>query len=63
MEEAQAAKEKLEERDKKRVGEDFYRFQLREKRKEGERELKRKFEEDKKRLEKKRAKRGKIRPE
>ena len=63
LEEAQAAKEKLEERDKKRVGEDFYRFQLREKRKDGERELKRKFEEDKKRLEKMRAKRGKIRPE
>jgi len=63
LEEAQAAKEKLEERDKRRVGEDLYRFQPREKRKDGERELKRKFQEDKKRLGMMRAKRGKIRPE
>jgi ribosomal RNA-processing protein 7 len=50
---AEAAKQREEEKRKKR-GEltDFYRFQGRERRKERERELRRQFEEDKKKVEK-----------
>jgi ribosomal RNA-processing protein 7 len=54
----------LEERKKAgRVGEDFYRFQTREKRKEAEGELKRKFEMDRRRVAEMRERRGRIRPE
>ncbi|OJD14435.1 hypothetical protein AJ78_05203 [Emergomyces pasteurianus Ep9510] len=42
--------------------EDFYRFQLREKRKEKQTELLRKFEEDKRKVEEMRRRRGKVKP-
>lgn len=63
MEEAQAAAERLKEREKKRVGGDFYRFQTREGRKLKERELRDQFEVDRKRVQEMRERRGKIRPE
>jgi ribosomal RNA-processing protein 7 len=63
LEEAQAAAERLKEREKKRIGGDFYRFQTREGRKLKERELKDKYEEDKKKIQSMRERRGKIRPE
>jgi ribosomal RNA-processing protein 7 len=63
LEEVQAAAERLEEREKRRTGGDFYRFQSRDERKKRENELKRKFEEDRKRVEEIRQRRGKIRPE
>ncbi|KAB2575637.1 putative meiotic recombination protein dmc1 protein [Lasiodiplodia theobromae] len=61
LEEAQAAAEKLKERQK--PPKDFYRFQTREKKKEDAERLKREFQEDRKRVERMRARRGKIRPE
>lgn len=63
LEEAQAAAERQKEREKKRTGGDFYRFQSREERKRRENELKRKFEEDKMRVQEMRRRKGKIRPE
>ncbi|QDS70806.1 hypothetical protein FKW77_004639 [Venturia effusa] len=63
LEEAQAAAERLKEREKKRVGGDFYRFQTRESRKLKERELREQFEVDRKRMQNMRERRGKIRPE
>jgi ribosomal RNA-processing protein 7 len=63
LEEAQAAAERLKEREKKRMSGDFYRFQSREERKKRENELKRKFEEDRKRVEEMRHRGGKISPE
>jgi ribosomal RNA-processing protein 7 len=64
LEEAEKKKAELEERRKsKGIKDDFYRFQTREKKKEAEGELRRKFELDKKRIEEMRARRGKIRPE
>jgi ribosomal RNA-processing protein 7 len=63
LEEAQAAAEKLKEREKKRAAGDFYRFQTREGAKLRERELKDKYEEDKKKIQSMRERRGKIRPE
>lgn len=63
LEEAEAAKEKLEERKKKRgAKEDFYRFQVREKRKERERELRKKFEQDRRKVAEMRERRGKVVP-
>ncbi|OCK85527.1 hypothetical protein K432DRAFT_342902 [Lepidopterella palustris CBS 459.81] len=63
IEDAEAAKEKLEERKKKKgVMEDFYRFQVREKRKEREGELRRKFEEDRRKVSEMRERRGRIVP-
>lgn len=59
LEEAQAAAEKLKERQK--PPKDFYRFQTREKKKEDAERLKREFQEDRKRVERMRARRGKIR--
>ncbi|KAJ5225091.1 hypothetical protein N7468_006316 [Penicillium chermesinum] len=57
-------KELVERQKKKAAGlEDFYRFQSREKRKERQNELLRKFGEDKKKLEEIKMRRGKIRPE
>ena len=55
-------KELLQRQEKKDAGlEDFYRFQTRERRKERQNELLRKFGEDKKRLEEMKRRRGKIR--
>ncbi|EEH18841.1 hypothetical protein PABG_01160 [Paracoccidioides brasiliensis Pb03] len=57
-------KELLEKHKEKSKGlEDFYRFQLRERRKERQTELLRKFEEDKRKVEEMRRRRGKVRPE
>ncbi|KAL1640892.1 hypothetical protein SLS58_006508 [Diplodia intermedia] len=61
LEEAQAVAEKLKERQKPPA--DFYRFQTREKKKENAERLKREFQEDRKRVERMRARRGKVRPE
>ncbi|KAF1985696.1 hypothetical protein K402DRAFT_421967 [Aulographum hederae CBS 113979] len=52
MARAEKTKERHEERTEKRVGDGFYRFQLREERKKREGELVRKFEEDRERVEK-----------
>ena len=61
LEEAEATKEKLEERKKKRgAKEDFYRFQVREKRKEREGELRRKFEQDRRKVAEMRERRGRV---
>jgi len=46
-----------------RATDDFYRFQNRERRKEAEGALKRKFEEDRRRVESMRERRGRVRPE
>ncbi|KAH8687691.1 ribosomal RNA-processing protein 7-domain-containing protein [Tricladium varicosporioides] len=68
-EDAEEKKREMEEREEKkrkeREGEGFYRFQVRERRKMEQGELVRQFEEDKKRVEKLRASKGKrgIRPE
>ena len=62
-EEARDKGEELQKRERKRVGEDFYRFQTREKRKEVQRDLVKGFEEDQKRVEEMRKRRGKVRPE
>ncbi len=64
LEEAERKKAELEERRKRNgVKDDFYRFQNREKRKERENELRRRFEEDKERVRGMRERRGRIRPE
>ncbi|KAF2476031.1 uncharacterized protein BDR25DRAFT_331638 [Lindgomyces ingoldianus] len=64
LEDAEKKKEELEERKKKNgVREDFYRFQMRERRKEKEGELRRKFEGDRRRVEEMRERRGKVRLE
>ena len=62
-EEAIAKAEELKKREKERVRDDFYRFQTREKNKEQARDLVRGFEEDQKRLEEMKRRKGKIRPE
>lgn len=62
-EEAKAKEEELRKRDKNRVKEDFYRFQVREKRKEQAKDLVKGFEDDRRRLEEMRKRRGRIRPE
>ncbi|KAI7123207.1 hypothetical protein KC352_g32574 [Hortaea werneckii] len=62
-EEAREKGEELQKRERKRVGEDFYRFQTREKRKEVQRDLVKGFEADQKRVEEMRKRRGKVRPE
>ncbi|KAL5119707.1 hypothetical protein ACEQ8H_002313 [Pleosporales sp. CAS-2024a] len=64
IEDAEKKKEELEARKKKNaVKDDFYRFQNREKRKEVEMGLRKKFEEDRKRVERMREGRGRLRPE
>ncbi|KAF2788676.1 hypothetical protein K505DRAFT_314466 [Melanomma pulvis-pyrius CBS 109.77] len=64
LEEAEKKKAELEERKKKNgVKDDFYRFQTREKRKEAEGELRRKFEVDKRRVEEMKMRRGKTKPQ
>jgi ribosomal RNA-processing protein 7 len=63
VETAQAVAERHKEREKKRVGGAFYRFQTREEAKKRERELRKKFEEDVKRVEEMRTRKGRIKPE
>lgn len=62
-EEAKAKEEEFKKRDKSRVNEDFYRFQVREKRKVEQRNLVQGFEEDRRRLEDMRRRKGRMRPE
>lgn len=62
-EEAKAKAEEFRQRQEKRLMPDFYRFQVREKKKEEARGLVRSFEEDRRRVEEMRRKRGKVRPE
>ena len=60
---AEEAREKLEAQKERQKGkEDFYRFQMREKRKERAGELLRGFEEDRKRVEEMKKRRNKFRP-
>jgi ribosomal RNA-processing protein 7 len=63
VEDAQAAQVRLKEREGRRVGSDFYRFQTREEKKKREHDLKRKFEEDRRRVEVLRGRRGRVVPE
>lgn len=65
VEEAERKRREMEERGKERVGGAFYRFQVRERRKEEQAELVRGFEEDRRRVEGMRDRRGKggFRPE
>ncbi|KAK5111959.1 hypothetical protein LTR85_011706 [Meristemomyces frigidus] len=62
-EEAKAQDEELKKRDKSRVKEDFYRFQVREKRKGEQLDLVKGYEEDRRRVEEMRRRKGKVRPE
>ncbi|EME83370.1 uncharacterized protein MYCFIDRAFT_38990 [Pseudocercospora fijiensis CIRAD86] len=62
-EEAKAKEEELKKREKNRIKEDFYRFQVREKKKEEAKVLVKGFEEDRKRVEEMKRRRGKFRPE
>lgn len=64
-EEAEEAKRRMEEREQKKKDEmgNFYRFQLRERKKVEQAELVKKFEEDRKKVQAMRQKRGKFRPE
>jgi ribosomal RNA-processing protein 7 len=64
IEQAEQKKAELDDRKKKNgVKDDFYRFQNREKRKEVEMGLRRRFEEDRKRVMGMRERRGRVRPE
>jgi ribosomal RNA-processing protein 7 len=65
MEDAEAKRIEKEEKENKKRGEmgDFYRFQMRERRKAEQGELVKQFEEDKKRVESMKEKRGRFRPE
>lgn len=60
---AQAAAARAEEKGKGKAGPEFYRFQVRERRKERDRELKREFEDDVRRIREMKERKGKIRPE
>ncbi|KAF7188533.1 Ribosomal RNA-processing protein 7 [Pseudocercospora fuligena] len=62
-EEAKAKEEELRNREKNRIKEDFYRFQVREKKKEEAKDLVKGFEEDRKKVEEMKRRRGKFRPE
>lgn len=55
--------EELAKRQKKMIGEDFYRFQTRERKKDEAKDLVRAFEEDQRRVEELRRRRGRARPE
>lgn len=55
--------EELAKRQKKMIGEDFYRFQVRERKKDEAKDLVRGFEEDRRKVEELRKRRGKARPE
>ncbi len=61
--ETKAREEELKKREKDRVKDDFYRFQVREKKKERSQDLVKGFEQDRKRVEEMRKRRGRIRPE
>lgn len=61
--ETKAKEEELKKREKNRVRDDFYRFQLREKKKEQAMDLVKGFEEDRRRVEALRRRRGRVRPE
>jgi len=62
-EEAKAKEEEFKKREKSRIRDDFYRFQTREKRKEQANDLVKGFEEDRRRVEEMRQRKGRIRPE
>ncbi|KUJ18046.1 uncharacterized protein LY89DRAFT_35984 [Mollisia scopiformis] len=64
-EEVERKRAEMEERERKKRGEmgDFYRFQMRERRKEVQGEMVRRFEEDRRRVEGMRRERGRFRPE
>jgi ribosomal RNA-processing protein 7 len=62
-EETRAKEEELKKRQQNMVKSDFYRFQVREKKKEQAQDLVRGFEEDRRRLEEMKRRRGKLRPE
>lgn len=62
-EETKAKEEELKKREKNRVQSDFYRFQVREKKKEQAQDLVQGFEQDRKRLEEMRRRKGRVRPE
>jgi ribosomal RNA-processing protein 7 len=62
-EEARAKEEELKKREKSRIRPDFYRFQVREKKKEEAKDLVKGFEEDMRRVEEMKRRRGRIRPE
>lgn len=65
LEEAEAKRKELEEKEERKRSEmgDFYRFQMRERRKAEQGELIKRFEEDRKRVEAMKEKRGRFRPE
>lgn len=60
---ARLKEEELKQREKNRVKDDFYRFQLREKKKEAAKDLVRGFEDDRRKVEEMRKRRGRVRPE
>lgn len=62
-EETKAKEEELKNREKNRVKDDFYRFQVREKKKEQAKDLAKGFEEDRRKVEEMRKRRGRLRPE
>ncbi|KJX96589.1 meiotic recombination protein dmc1 [Zymoseptoria brevis] len=61
--EVKAKEAELAKRDKNRIKEDFYRFQVREKKKEQAQDLVKGFQEDQRRVEEMKRRRGKFRPE
>ena len=64
LDDAERKRAELEERKRKKgAKDDFYRFQTRERRKEAEAELRRRFEGDRRRVEEMRARKGAMRPE
>lgn len=62
-EDTKLKEEELKQRQKNMVKDDFYRFQVREKKKEQAQDLMREFQEDRKRLEAMKRRKGKMRPE
>ena len=62
-EEAKAKEEELKKREKNRVKDDFYRFQVRQKKKEQANELIKGFETDRRRVDEIKRRKGRIRPE
>jgi len=63
LEAAQATQERHQDRDKKRVGGHFYRFQGREERKKRETDMRKRFEDDVKKIEHVRKQKGAVLPE
>jgi ribosomal RNA-processing protein 7 len=62
-EEAKLKEEELKKREKNRVKDDFYRFQVREKKKEQAKSLVKGFEEDRRKVEEMHRRKGRVRPE